>query len=1071
MSLQLSNSSVPAYVEPEFSVPLNVAAVNILLFASLALALIDAYLAVLTKGWLRDFDRDSKPSNVPEERATQREMRFQGLERWRLPEVVALLPILVQASLVLFCLALLIILFNLHLPTAYSTLTILGSAFCFYFCTTVISVLDTHAPFTSPLSRALQALIRQCRVSPIILSCLKWHRGGTIREKMDIEMGVMRQEVKGAGNHLAIFSRLYAATYNAVENLPVFTELFDQWVQTPSLRPLSMSDWLPILPLVQPYLLNTSLDTDFDLRSIARLFLSVPHSEGSDRGRQAVITALGKDVGEPGGSPSVEQLYIHLLRQPGSDWSFAGQVVPKLDAERDTIIELRWILNCISFRYLDQTEESPIEHDQSWVSSMRNVIHFLRSTAVYVIQNRMVNDDHGFFNSLLLITRSIGDGYKVDEIKPSRKSRESQTSSKGIDAELFTSVGDVRVPPKSHWGFIHSLYVESSMSAFGFKRDFTQLVILLMISALSQVEYSVIDPSISYESFIRPNDVPVLMDALWETWQAQCVDNYLLTRIAVWLLKRSSSSFRKPALFEQQRSFQELVDAYDSYTSSSISIMTSNGLRFIEAALLFSLETADTSDGESNWTPQTLKLKNPWLVMHIHNILRQDWWIPGGAMREVAGLQLDSLDRLKRLDGLEWLEWRKGREWRDALDALDRLKALDALDALDMLDALEWREWREWREERERHEWRERREERKERKRHEDREDRERYEDCVHETLERAALRLSRKGRKGNEGREGREDEEYTRKRERIKGASFRLRHRDREDRERYLWRHDYDERGRNDHNECENCKWRTRRKRREEWRERCKWLEQCKWSERNTQESPTALEIIARRRLDLYTASDLCPDPVAFGFFLSQRIRGVFDDSRRLALEFFESTQSAPSLLPPDATELERNQETARKSCSDFFNSKVIEDLTKWRLLAAVVFPEWKTLSTQWKDLLATEVMKVTYEANGEEHRVDWMARVMPLLGGKFNLCEFGLAKDDSTYGPLIPAHLHMVANAVEHLGADRLTDRTICELLKLFEKHSDILCDEEALDRIRAVIGPIFAIECMVFLFSDQT
>jgi len=1023
MSLQLSNSSVPAYVEPEFSVPVNVAVVNILLFASLALVLIDAYLAVLTKGWLRDFDRDWKSSNVPEERAREREMRFQSLERWKLPEVVALLPILIQASLVLFCFALLIILFNLHLPIAYSTLTILASALFFYLCTTVISALDAHAPFTSPPARALQALIRLfnlCRESPIITSCLNWHRGSTMRENTDINEGVRRQEVKGAEIHLAISKRLYATTSKAVENVPVFIELFDQCVQTPSLRPLSMSDWLPILPLVQPYLLNTSLATDFGLRSIARLFLSVPHSGEYHRGREAVIKTLGKDVWETGESPSVEQLYIHLLCQPESDWSRAGEVVPKLDAERGTIIELRWILDWISSRYMVQSEESPIEHDQSWVTSMRNVIRFLRSTAVYVIQNRMVNDDHGFFNSLLLITRSIGDVYKVDERKPSRKLRESQMSSEGIEVELFTYVGDVRLPPKSQWEFIRSLYVESSMSAFGFKRDFTQLVILLMISALSTVEYSDIDPSISYDSFVNSDHLPVLMDALWEIWQAQCVDNYLLTEIAVWLLKRSSRSFRKPAIFEQRRSFQDLIDAYDSYTSSSISIMTSNGLRFIEAALLFSLETADTSDGESKWTPQTLELKNPWLVMHIHNILGDDWCTRGSAMREVTG--------------------GKGSEWRTALDALDRLDGVRALDALDKLDALEWREWREWREESEEHERRDR-----------DgvlqqvlQQVRQQVVPMSLQQAQQSLVQLHLQLRLLQQLVAQRAAQQVAQLVPRMVAQLERLAEERLEGLVEEQW--------------LEQWKqwlwdWHTQYKRHEEWRKRCEWLEQCKWPGRNTQESPTALEIIARRRLDLYTAKHLCPGPVALGLFLSQRIKGVFDDSRRLTLKIFELTQSSPSLLPPDATERERDTEIARKSCSDFFDSTVIGDLTKWRLLAGVVFPEWKNLSIQWKEILATEVMR----------RVDWMARVTPLLGGKFNLCEYGLAKDGNTYGPLTPAHLHMVASAVEHLGADRLTDRTICELLRLFEKHSDILCDEEALDRIRVVVGPIFAIECM--------
>jgi hypothetical protein len=92
ISLQLSNSSVLPYVEQQFIIPWNVTTVNILLFMSLALVLIDAYLAMLTKSWLRDFDRSWRSSNVPEERARTREMRFQGMERWKLAEVVTLLP-------------------------------------------------------------------------------------------------------------------------------------------------------------------------------------------------------------------------------------------------------------------------------------------------------------------------------------------------------------------------------------------------------------------------------------------------------------------------------------------------------------------------------------------------------------------------------------------------------------------------------------------------------------------------------------------------------------------------------------------------------------------------------------------------------------------------------------------------------------------------------------------------------------------------------------------------------------------------------------------------------------------
>jgi hypothetical protein len=392
------------------------AAVNVLLFASLAVIPIDAYLAMLTKTWLRDFDRAWRSSNVLEERARAREIRLQGLERWKLAEVVALLPLLTQASLVLFGVALLVLLFNLHRPTAYLTFIILTAGFCFYICVTVISALDTTAPFTSPVSRVLQALIQRSHSSQVfsaILSCLKWRPWRTMHEDADSEGPeaaiVEWKKVEGADIHLAISNRLYTATSKVVENLPVFTALFDQWVQTPSLYPRhSMSHWRPVLPLIQPYLSNVALYKHVGLCSVARMFLCSTSEEFS-KGRQAVIAALRRHVEDTRESSSIEQLYIHLLHQPHSDWSLAGQVVAKLDPDMDTITELRWILNWIPTWFRLQTGRTPdITVSRLFrTSSMRNIISFLRTTAVYIIHNQKVNDDHGIFNFLLLITRSI----------------------------------------------------------------------------------------------------------------------------------------------------------------------------------------------------------------------------------------------------------------------------------------------------------------------------------------------------------------------------------------------------------------------------------------------------------------------------------------------------------------------------------------------------------------------------------------------------------------------------------------------------------------------------------------
>jgi hypothetical protein len=271
------------------------------------------------------------------------------------------------------------------------------------------------------------------------------------------------------------------------------------------------------------------------------------------------------------------------------------------------------------------------------------------------------------------------------------------------------------------------------------------------------------------------------------------------------------------------------------------------------------------------------------------------------------------------------------------------------------------------------------------------------------------------------------------------------------------------------------------------EWRERIKgwewygvllrtrrrdFLEQCVWRKRRAQQSPAALEIIARSQLNLYHARKLRPDPLALSLFLSQRKQDIFNDSRRFILQFFGSTPTTPSLSPPDATEQEEvDPATARELCSDFFDSKAVGDVTKWRLLTSVVFPEWKTLSTLWKDLLAEEVMKMVWEG---DRRVDWMARVTPELAGTFNLYEFGLSENDPTHGPLVPTHLQMVATVVEYLGAAGLTYEKARGLEEVLGQHPNILGDEDALGRIRTVITQVMqltALEYLAVLFDDQT
>jgi len=163
ISQQLNNSTISAYAPPEFTASPNTVVVNLLFFLSLALVLIDAFLAMLVKSWLQEFDRGWRKYTVADLRAQERERRLQGLERWKLAELVTLLPILIQSSLLSFCIGLIVLLFPLHLISAILSSVALVAGFGFYAFTTYVSVLDDYAPFSSPASRGLVNLINILR--------------------------------------------------------------------------------------------------------------------------------------------------------------------------------------------------------------------------------------------------------------------------------------------------------------------------------------------------------------------------------------------------------------------------------------------------------------------------------------------------------------------------------------------------------------------------------------------------------------------------------------------------------------------------------------------------------------------------------------------------------------------------------------------------------------------------------------------------------------------------------------------------------------------------------------------
>jgi len=149
------NTSLGPYVPADFSPPEHIVVVNALFYASLGFMVLAAFIAMLIKSWVREFDRGLRAMSIPEQRAKTREFRYLGMERWKLPEMVEALPLLIQISLLLFSIGLVIFLFHISKPSFGVTTTILGIGILYYVMTTSISVVVSSSPFHSPLSRRL----------------------------------------------------------------------------------------------------------------------------------------------------------------------------------------------------------------------------------------------------------------------------------------------------------------------------------------------------------------------------------------------------------------------------------------------------------------------------------------------------------------------------------------------------------------------------------------------------------------------------------------------------------------------------------------------------------------------------------------------------------------------------------------------------------------------------------------------------------------------------------------------------------------------------------------------------
>lgn len=113
--------------------------INIYWFLSLTIGLASAFVGILCKQWMKEFQRD--PSVQPERELAIRQLRFQSWEKWRVPAIISSVSFLLQIALTLFVLGLLDLLWSLNNTVASVITAFSATAMMFV---TVTAVLPTY---------------------------------------------------------------------------------------------------------------------------------------------------------------------------------------------------------------------------------------------------------------------------------------------------------------------------------------------------------------------------------------------------------------------------------------------------------------------------------------------------------------------------------------------------------------------------------------------------------------------------------------------------------------------------------------------------------------------------------------------------------------------------------------------------------------------------------------------------------------------------------------------------------------------------------------------------------------
>ncbi|KIK55387.1 hypothetical protein GYMLUDRAFT_205684, partial [Collybiopsis luxurians FD-317 M1] len=124
--------------------------INGLFFASLSLSLVTALLSVLVKQWLLAYASLTGTGSAKQQAFT-RHFRYMGMEKWKVHEIVGVLPLVLHLSLGLFSLGFVLFVFQLDRTLSFSVIIITSVSFLMYIISIFLPVIWVDCPYRIPL--------------------------------------------------------------------------------------------------------------------------------------------------------------------------------------------------------------------------------------------------------------------------------------------------------------------------------------------------------------------------------------------------------------------------------------------------------------------------------------------------------------------------------------------------------------------------------------------------------------------------------------------------------------------------------------------------------------------------------------------------------------------------------------------------------------------------------------------------------------------------------------------------------------------------------------------------------